>query len=156
MRRLKTYPALLSVLLPRSAVILAVHPAANIDFAPVLLVSCEAIDDEKVERRFKVLRSLDTIPPGAQFVHSWRQHPADGGIAALFELAEEMPAGLPPEMHEHYRLLLREGFTPAHVMPGALHAWKAPDDIPAGQLSNAQLIAVASLQEYGFGSVVNA
>lgn len=150
MRRLKTFPALRSVTLPRSAVILAVHERGA-EQAAALLVSYDDADDERDERRFAVLRMGDPVPLGAQFVASWRQHPADGGIAALFELGDELPADLPAEGAEHYRRLVRDGFTLR-----ADRAWLAPDDVPAGHLSAEQIIAVASLQEYGYGSVVNA
>lgn len=149
MRRLKTYPALGSVDLPRSAVVLAVHDK-GVDQAPALLVSYDDADAEREPRRFKVLHVGDPVPPGAQFVASWRQHPG-AALAALFELGDDIPADLPPETHAHYKLLLRDGFTLRDD-----RAWLAPDDIAPGQLSVEQLIAVATLQECGYGSVVNA
>lgn len=152
MRRLKTYPALASVKLPSSATVLDVH-GRGAEQAPALVVSYDDTDAETEERRFAVLFPAkgDAVPPGAVFVASWRLHPADGGIACLFELAEDFPADLPSEAYPHWRVLLRDGFT---LRPD--RAWLAPDDVPAGHLSTEQIVAIATLQEYGYGSVVNA
>lgn len=152
MRRLKTYPALASVKLPASATVLAAHDRGA-EQAPALVVSYDDTDAETEERRFAVLFPAkgDTVPPGAVFVASWRPHPADGGIACLFELAEDFPADLPAEAYPHWRVLQRDGFKLR-----ADRAWLAPDDVPPGHLSTEQIIAVATLQEHGYGSVVNA
>lgn len=153
MRRLKTYPALASVKLPDSATVLGVHDRGP-DQAVSLLVSYDDVDEETAERRFAVLRSGDAIPAGAQFLDSWRRAgcgPDASGIFCLFELGEDMPADLPAEAYPHWRVLQRDGFT---LRPD--RAWLAPDDVPAGHLSTEQLIAVATLQEHGYGAVVNA
>lgn len=153
MRRLKTYPALASVKLPASAIVLGVHDRGP-DQAVSLLVSYDDVDEETAERRFAVLQSGDAIPPGAQFVDSWRRNgcgPQMSGIFCLFELVDEMPADLPADAYPHWRVLQAAGFTLR-----ADRAWLAPDDVPPGHLSTEQIIAVATLQEHGYGSVVNA
>lgn len=153
MRRLKTYPALASVNLPASADVLGVHDRGP-DQAVALLASYDDADEETTERRFAVLRSGDPIPPGAQFLDSWRRNgcgPDASGIFCLFELVDDMPVDLPAEAYAHWRVLQRDGFT---LRPD--RAWLAPADVPAGHLSTEQIIAVATLQEHGYGSVVNA
>lgn len=142
MRRLRSHPLADSVVLPRSSSIVGVSIGR-------LLVSYDDADTETETRRFKELRDGDPVPPGAVCVGGYAT-PLDGW-AAVFELGEEIPADLPVEMHGHYRTLIRDGFTLR-----ADRAWLAPDDIPAGQMGVEQIIAVASLQEYGYGSVVNA
>lgn len=151
MRRLKTYPALASVKLPASAVVLDVRDRGS-QQAPALVVSYDDADEETTERRFVALRPGDPIPPGAQFVSSWRElDKPSAPIACLFELVDEMPADLPAEAYPHWRVLHRDGFKLR-----ADRAWIAPDDVPAGHLSVEQLVAVVTLQEHGYGAVVNA
>lgn len=151
MRRLKTYPALASVNLPASAIVLGVHDRGS-NQAPALLVSYDDTDEETTERRFQVLRSTDAIPPGARYVASWREmDKTSAPIACLFELVDEMPTDLPADAYPHWRVLQAAGFTLR-----ADRAWLAPDDVPPGHLSTEQIIAVATLQEHGYGSVVNA
>ncbi len=165
MRIVRTYPALASVNLPRSAQILDVQPRPDLSQAPALVVSIDDADAETEQRRFAILDVGATIPLGAQFVASWRDKPENlaqrhGSIRCLFELVEDIPGDLPPEAVPHYRLLVRDGFEPVLAVepggPGRLTCWKAPDNVPPGQLSQEQAIAVATLQEYGYGSVVNA
>ena len=151
MRRLKTYPALASVKLPASAVVLGVHDRGP-DQAVALLASYDDADEETTERRFAVLRSGDPIPPGAQFLDSWRElDKPSAPIACLFELVDDMPGDLPADVYPHWRVLQSAGFT---LRPD--RAWLAPDDVPPGHLSFEQLVAVATLQEHGYGAVVNA
>ncbi len=156
MRKLKTFPALGSVRMPASALVLAVHPRQPADQAPALLVQYNPDDQEMVERGYKVLHSGDQVPPGAVFVHSWRAHDADGGITALFELVDsDLPSDLPDDQaRADYRLLLRDGFEYVGKVGSDRHGWKAPDDEPAGNLGYDQMVAVARLQEHGYGSVV--
>lgn len=151
MRRLKTYPALASVKLPASATVLDVRDRGS-QQAPALVVSFDDSDAGTTERRFVTLRPGDPIPPGAQFVSSWRElDKPSAPIACLFELVDEMPADLPADAYPHWRVLQAAGFTLR-----ADRAWLAPDDVPPGHLSTEQIIAVATLQEHGYGSVVNA
>ena len=76
MRRLKTYPALASVKLPASAVVLGVHDRGP-DQAVALLASYDDVDDETAERRFAVLRSGDAV---------WVEDPGYAPGARVFEL----------------------------------------------------------------------
>lgn len=148
MRIVRTYPALASVNLPRSAVVLDVQPRPDLSQAPALVVSIDDADEEIEQRRYAILDVGAQIPTGAQFVASWRRHPADGGIACLFELAEEIPDAVPVEAHRHYRHLLREGF----VWVG--NAWTAPEDF--GPLGQDEIIALTELAPYGYGECRNA
>lgn len=151
MRRLKTYPALASVAMPASAEILDVRDRGATQ-AAALVVSYDDADETKAERRFVTLRPGAAIPPGAQFVASWRELDVPAApIACLFELADDMPADLPAEAHAHWRVLTRDGFTLR-----ADRAWIAPADELPSHLSREQAIAVATLQEHGYGPVVYA
>lgn len=151
MRRLKTYPALALVRLPASAVVLDVRDRGS-NQAPALVVSYDEADEEKVGRRFVTLRPGAAVPPGAQFVASWRElDKPSAPIACLFELVDDMPGDLPADVYPHWRVLQSAGFT---LRPD--RAWLAPADVPAGHLSTEQIIAVATLQEHGYGAVVNA
>lgn len=155
MRVLKTFPALRSVRMPRLAQILGVHPMAQPDQAPALLVEYDP-EQEPVERSFAVLRSGEQVPSGAAFLQSWRDA-SDGRIAALFELLDsDIPADLTDDQaRADYRLLLAEGFEPVPALgvPRQI-AWKAPADVPAGNLSFDATVAIARLQEHGYGPVV--
>lgn len=154
MRKLKTFPALAAVRMPRLARVLGVHPMVVPDQAPALLVEYDP-EQEPVERSFTVLRSGDQVPSGAAFVDSWRDV-SDGRIAALFELVDsDLPDDLPDDQaRADYRLLLAEGYTAAERPGLPRHSWKAPDDVPAGQHSFDATVAIARLQEHGYGPVV--
>lgn len=161
MRALATYPALAAVRMPRSAVIVAVHAKESGDQAPALVVEYDANDQETVERHFVTLSCAKgaPIPAGAGYVSSWRRHPADGGLAALYERVDaDVPADLDPERHADYRLLAREGYKPVQALepgdPGRMTCWKAPDDQPPGGMSLDAMQAIARLQEHGYGPVV--
>lgn len=154
MRVLGTYPALASVRMPRSAIVLAVHDRDN--QAPALLVEFDPDDkgDEtrQIERRFVTLQGGQEIPRLAHFVASWRRHQADGGITALFELVDgDVPDDLDPERHADYRLLLEQGFTPVKRDEAHKACWLAPDDEPVGM---GTYQAIARLQEHGYGPIV--
>ena len=73
--------------------------------------------------------------------------PARPATVEIFDVPADLPAG----GHEHYRRLIAEGFT----LRGD-RGWIAPEDVPPGHLSREQMVAVATLQEYGYGAVVNA
>lgn len=151
MRRLKTYPALASVRLPASAEILDVRDRGSTQ-APALVVSYDEADAATVERRFIVLRPGDVLHPAARFVASWRElDTRAASIACLFEIVDECPARLLGEAAQAWRLLRDAGFR--ERFDGA---WFAPADIPAGHLSRDQIVAVSTLHEYGYGSVVHA
>lgn len=146
MRRLKTFPALASVRMPRLARVLGVHPMPAPDQAPALLVEYDP-EHEPVERGFKVLRSGDDVPANGAFVGSWRDA-SDGRIAALFELLDmDVPADLVDDQaRADYRLLVEQGFTLRDDK-----AWIAPADVP---YSMEAVMAAARLQEHGYGPIV--
>jgi hypothetical protein len=152
MRRLKTFPALASVRMPASAQILDVRDRGATQ-APALVVSFDEDDEEVVTRSFATIAPRgEAIPPGAQFVASWRALDLpQAPIFCLFELGDDMPTDLPYGYYGPFRLLRAAGFTLR-----ADKAWIAPPDVPAGQLSREQICAVAELQECGYGPVVNA
>ena len=157
MRKLKTFPALGSVRMPKGAAIVAVHPRPGASQAPALLVEYDDQEQAMVERQFVVLGSGDAIPARAGYVSSWRQHPADGPtIAALYERFDaDLPDNLPDDQaRADYRLLLAEGYTYTGTVGTTRHGWKAPDDVPAGQHSFDATVAIARLQEHGYGPVV--
>lgn len=156
MRKLKTFPALAAVSMPKGAAVVAVHPRPDVSQAPALLVEYDDQEAATVERHFVTLGSGDTIPPGAGYLASWRQHPADGPtIVALYERFDaDVPADLDPDRHADYRLLLAEGYKVTLVGSNATRCWTAPDDVPAGAMSLDAMQAVARLQEHGYGPVV--
>ena len=157
MRKLKTFPALGTVRMPKGAAIVAVHPRPDASQAPALLVEYDDAEQVTVERQFVVLGSGDAIPARSGYLASWRQHPADGPtIAALYERFDaDLPGNLPDDQaRADYRLLLAEGYTPVPARGLQLTAWKAPDDVPAGQHSFDATVAIARLQEHGYGPVV--
>lgn len=135
---------------------MAVH-APNSDRvpAPTLLVECDPAAD-KVERQFIVAHPGATLPSNASYVGSYRLHPVDGGLSALYELMRsDVPTDLDPERHEDYRLLLREGYGKV-LAPGCrYHAWESPNDLPPGSMSLGAMEAVARLREHGYGPVVD-
>lgn len=156
MRALATYPALRSVNLPAGAVIVGVHPRKGAP-APSLFVEFNPSTDQTVERQFIIARPGASLAPNASFVASWRDD--EGALTALYELTRsDVPDDLPAEMHEHYRTLLREGYThrsPSNGAPGPFHAWRRPADLPRGAaMSHDAMVAVAELQEHGYGPVV--
>ena len=158
MRKLKTFPALGSVRMPKGAAIVAVHQADSARVpVPTLLVEYDDQEPATVERSFIVLGSGDAIPERAGFLSSWRQHPADGPtIVALYERFDaDLPATLPDDQaRADYRLLLAEGYTVAWRDGVPKHSWKAPADVPPGMGSFDATVAVARLQEHGYGPVV--
>lgn len=161
MRKLKTFPALASVRMPKGAAIVAVHPRPQADQAPALLVEYDDQEAATVERQFVVLGSGDAIPGRAGYVSSWRQHPADGPtIVALYERFDaDLPDDLPDDQaRADYRTLLSEGYAPAPRDPlqcgPPRHSWHAPADLPPGQHSYEAVVAIARLQEHGYGPVV--
>ena len=156
MRKLKTFPALGSVRMPKGAAIVAVHPQSNPAHAPALLVEYDDQEAATVQRSFVMVGSGQRIPERAGYVSSWRQHPADGPtIVALYERFDaDLPDDLPDDQaRADYRLLLAEGYTLVLRGGAAERAWRAPDDQPPGGMSLDAMQAVARLQEHGYGPV---
>jgi hypothetical protein len=135
-----------TVRLPRTAVPLAVSIGR-------LLYSYDDSDRAPVARRFVECRPGEPIPAGARFVGSYTAHGTLGSATpcAVYEIVDDLPTDLPVEMHGHYRELVGAGFT----LRGD-KAWLAPADVEPGRLTYEQVVAVASLQEHGYGPVVGA
>lgn len=151
MRALKTYPALGRVRMPSSATILAVHPRGDETQAPALLVSYDTADGDTFDRHFMVARSGEQLPHGARYLDSWRVRDFNGSILALFEVDDTPPPDLPESAVDHWRVLTGAGF---ELQPDK--SWRAPPDMPAGAVTQTQIIAMVELQEHGFGGLVGA
>lgn len=147
-RVLKTYPALASVRMPAGAEVLAVVPRPDPTQAASLVVLADPSESKMTERVFRTLEIGDSVPAGARPLGQWRGTPT-GRILCLFEFPADVPDGLSEEYVPHYRNLIDDGFTLRDDL-----AWIAPPSVPPGRLSRDQIIAVAMLQECGFGSVV--
>lgn len=113
-------------------------------------------------RQFAVIETGNSVPGRAVYVGTYLST-FRGRVLSwhVFELiAEPLPDGLelPDNAADAYRLLTSAGFTTREVrdceLPNGrpLKAWVAPDDEP---LTTEQMIAVATLQEHGFGAVVS-
>lgn len=156
MRKLKTFPALGTVRMPKGAAIMAVHPRPDVSQAPALLVEYDDQEAVTVERQFITVHPSGPIPPHAGYVASWREgSDRYGPVVALYERFDaDVPADLDPERHADYRLLISEGYTLVGRMDVCKGAWKAPVDQPPGGMSREAMEAVARLQEHGYGPVV--
>lgn len=156
-RRLKTFPALASVRMPSTAVIVAAHPRPDANQAPALLVEYDDADETTTERHFMQVHPGGPIPTPGGFIHSWRQSDDPyGPIVALYEQYETgVPDNLPRDVWPEYRLLVADGFEPVQRHGAPNPSWKAPADRTGGTLSLEQMRAVATLQEYGYGPVVD-
>lgn len=100
-------------------------------------------------RTFQVFGTGHDLPRGACHIGTYD---ADPFVWHVFELVDtDLPDDLDPERHADFRLLVADGF---RLQPDK--AWKAPDDVPPGQLSHEQMVAVARLQEHGYGDVTGA
>ncbi len=105
-------------------------------------------DSPPEPRRFQILGTGHPLPRGARHVGTYGDGPF---VWHVFEMVgEPLPDGLdlPADAEAAYRTMTAGGFTLR-----ADKAWVAPDDEP---LTTEQMMAVATLQEYGFGSVVSA
>lgn len=112
-------------------------------------------DNPPEQRRFQTFGTGNPIPRGARHVGTYNDGPF---IAHVFEMVgEPLPDGLylPAEAEAAYRTMTAGGFkSELRGVPGAgFRAWVAPNDEP---LTTEQMMAVATLQDYGFGSVVSA
>lgn len=106
-------------------------------------------DDNPTEpRRFLVVGTGHPLPRGARYVGSSDSAPFVWHVVELF--GEPLPDGLdlPADAEAAYRTLTGAGFKLRDDK-----AWIAPDDEP---LTTEQMVAVATLHEHGFGSVVSA
>lgn len=143
MRRLDVCELRDSILLPASAVALDV-------FVGRLLYSFDPDDAAPTLRNFAEFRPCDDLPDHARFVGTYG---AAENPAAVFDITPREPdvpatPDLPDAERSHFVALWRDGFRLR-----ADRAWIAPDDEP---LTTEQIIAVATLQERGYGAVVSA
>lgn len=114
------------------------------------------VDSDNVQetRRFRVYATSQPLPRGARHVGTFT---AGRFVWHVFELVgEPLPDGLdlPADAEAAYRTMTSGGFTLIARAGGAdkgLRCWLAPNDDP---LTTEQMMAVATLQEYGFGPVV--
>lgn len=106
-------------------------------------------DDNPTEpRRFLVVGTGHPLPRGARYVGSWDSAPFVWHVVEL--IGEPLPdrLDLPADAEAAYRTLTAAGFKLRDDK-----AWVAPDNEP---LTTEQMVAVATLHEHGFGSVVSA
>lgn len=107
-------------------------------------------DDNPTEpRRFLVVGTGHALPRHARYVASWDAAPFVWHVVEL--VGEPLPDGLdlPADAEAAYRTMTARGFRSVEREGGK--AWLAPDDEP---LTTEQIMAVATLQEHGFGPVV--
>lgn len=104
-------------------------------------------------RTFQVFGTGHDLPYGARYVGTYDAEPF---VWHWFELVDsDLPADLPDDQaRADYRLLLAEGYAAEWRDGVPKHSWKAPDDVPAGQHSFDATVAIARLQEHGYGPVV--
>lgn len=105
-------------------------------------------DNPPEPRRFRIFGTGHPLPRGARHVGTYSDGPF---VWHVFEIVgEPLPDGLdlPADAEAAYRTLTAAGFKLRDDK-----AWIAPDDEP---LTTEQMVAVATLHEHGFGSVVSA
>lgn len=129
----------------------AIGPARGITAAARGLPTIWALvdsDSPPETRRFQIFGTGHPLPRGARHVGTYGDGPF---VRHVFEMiGEPLPDGLdlPADAEAAYRTMTTGGFTLR-----ADKAWVAPDD---GPLTTEQMMAVATLREHGFGSVVSA
>lgn len=133
----------------RSEIQLPATYAAHSVFIGRLLYSYDPDDRKFATRNFAEYRPGDTMPNNAKFVGAYQT--ADDTFA-VFDVTPgeaDVPAtpDLPDEARAHFVELWRAGFRTRWDK-----AWLAPDDEP---LTTEIMVAVATLQEYGYGAVVS-
>ena len=105
-------------------------------------------DNPPEPRRFQIFGTGHPLPRGARHVGTYGDGPF---VRHVFEMiGEPLPDGLdlPADAEAAYRTMTGGGFKLRDDK-----AWLAPDDEP---LTTEQMMAVATLHEHGFGSVVSA
>jgi hypothetical protein len=147
-----TWRDIADVEMPKGAQV--VHFAAE----PVPTLWATVDPEQPAETRsFQVFGTGHDLPHGARHVGTYFSGPL---VWHVFELVDsDVPADLPGDQaRADYRLLLAEGYTPTqHFLRldgPPRHSWKAPDDLPAGQHSYDAIVAIARLQEHGYGPVI--
>lgn len=102
-------------------------------------------------RTFRVFGTGHAIPDQARHVGSYDADPFVWHVFDVTPREADVPPtpSLPDDLRVHFVTLYRAGFRVRQ--PGA--AWVAPNDEP---LTTELMVAVAELQEYGYGAVVSA
>lgn len=115
---------------------------------PTLWALC---DDEvaQEQRRFQVVGTGHPLPDGAAYIGSWDAAPFVWHVVELPLPVPDQVAALSLVAQNAYRMLVKAGF--GQRWDSGQHAWVAPSADP---LTTEQMMAVAELQEHGFGSVV--
>lgn len=103
----------------------------------------------KETRRFAVVGTGHSLPDGAAYIDSYDAEPFVWHVVELPMAVPDQVAALPLVAQNAYRMLVRAGF--GQRWDSGQHAWIAPSADP---LTTEQMMAVAELQEHGFGSVV--
>jgi len=118
------------------------------------------VDDDSptVPRRFLVVGTGHAVPRGSRYVGSWDAAPFVWHVVEL--IGEPLPDGLvlPADAEAAYRTLTGAGFKTRGLVDcdkphiPTVNVWVAPNDEP---LTTELIMAVATLQEHGFGPVVS-
>lgn len=121
-------------------------------FAPTIWAIVDT-DEQPEPRRFTVYGTGHPLPRNGRHIGTYFDGPF---VWHVFELVgEALPDGLvlpaDAEAEAAYRTLTGSDFVATTVQGDA--AWLAPDDEP---LTTEQMMAVATLQDHGFGAVVSA
>lgn len=127
-----------------------VPPAPSWEYTPCIWALVDS-DAPMVARRFTVYGTGHPLPALAEYVGTYDAGPF---VWHVFEVPVAVPdqvAALPLEAQNAYRMLAKAGF--GQRWDSGQHAWVAPNDEP---LTTEQMMAVAELQEHGFGAVVSA
>jgi hypothetical protein len=111
------------------------------------------VDDQAAQerRRFAVIGTGHRLPDEATYIGSYEADPFVWHVVELPLAVPGQVAVLPQDAQNAYRLLVRAGFTQA--WDAGAHSWHKPDDEP---MTTEQIMAVAVLQEHGFGTVADA
>lgn len=109
------------------------------------------VDDQAAleTRRFGVVGTGHPLPDGAIYIDSYDAEPFVWHVVELPLPVPDQVAALPLAAQNAYRMLVKAGF--GQRWDSGAHAWVAPSADP---LTTEQMMAVAELQEHGFGSVV--
>lgn len=127
-----------------------VPPAPSWQHTPTIWALVDS-DAPTIVRRFAVFGTGHPLPVGAQYVGTYDAGPFVWHVFEMPTVVPDQVAALPLEAQNAYRLLVNAGFT--QRWDSGAHAWVAPDPEP---LTTEQMMAVAELQEHGFGAVVSA
>lgn len=115
---------------------------------PTVWALCDE-EAAKETRRFAVVGTGHPLPDGAAYIDSYDAEPFVWHVIELPLPVPDQVAALPLAAQNAYRTLVKAGF--GQRWDSGTHAWVAPAPDP---LTTEQMMAVAELQEHGFGLVV--